>query len=374
MKKAKQKPIFSRVQDLLGEATQSPPGPERISVPGAAAVVPSTVAPEAGATLPSGLRPDAVQIFKPETQNFGPVAGPAPALTGAQQVVPPPPPPLEPPPGDVSLSEPEVQVLNEELDEVPTLVPSAIQVPAGLKTLTNSLNMTFVLIPAGSFLMGSPETETGRSSDEIQHEVTISQDLYVQATPVTQGHWQALMGYLPSRLLKTGLDLPLEGVNWNDCQEFIRKLLALQEGIYRLPTEAEWEYACRSGSPSALANGDLITLFCDLDPALDEIGWYCGNSNRSLQPVAQKRPNAWGLYDMHGNVAEWCQDWYGSYPETAQTDPAGPVSGPGRVVRGGSWFSSAKKCRCAARFYAPPHSRNRFPISGFRLVREVGPE
>ncbi|MDD3579448.1 MAG: formylglycine-generating enzyme family protein [Desulfobacca sp.] len=257
------------------------------------------------------------------------------------------------------------------MGEVPALGPSAIQIPAGLETLTNSLNMTFVRIPAGSFLMGSPETETGRSSDETQHEVTISQDLYFQVTPVTQGQWQALMGHIPSRMLKTGADLPVEGVNWNDCQEFIRKLLALQEGIYRLPTEAEWEYACRAGSPTALANGDLITLFCELDPALDEIGWYCGNSNRSLQPVAQKRPNAWGLYDMHGNVAEWCQDWYSSYPETAQTDPAGPLSGPGRVVRGGSWFSSAKKCRCAARFYAPPHSRNRFPISGFRLVRVV---
>jgi formylglycine-generating enzyme required for sulfatase activity len=252
------------------------------------------------------------------------------------------------------------------------VIPSfqIIQPALAVDTTVNSLGMAFVLIPADTFLMGSPEHEPGRHDDETQHEVTISRSFHLQITPVTQGQWQSLMGKNAFSLIQAEGDQPVDGINWNDCQKFIKKLNALGEGIYRLPSEAEWEYACRAGSSTALPNGDLTDLYCDLDPNLDEIGWYCGNSDNSTQPVAQKSPNSWGLYDMCGNVAEWCQDWYGPYSENTQIDPNGPTSGPGRVVRGGSWFSSAKNCRSAARFYWPPNSRNQLNVLGFRLIRD----
>ncbi len=232
----------------------------------------------------------------------------------------------------------------------------------------NSLGMSFIYIPPGSFMMGSPEHEPGRNSDETQHEVTLTKAFYIQTTPVTQGQWKALMGNNPSSFINRGDDCPVEQVSWRDCQEFIKRLSALGEGTYRLPTEAEWEYACRAGSPEAFVNGEIVSLFCDFDPNLDLMGWYCGNSDRHTHPVAQKHPNAWGLYDMHGNVLEWCQDWYGDYPLSTEPDPLGPKSGSGRVIRGGSWFSSAKNCRAAFRFISPPNSRS--PLLGFRLVRE----
>jgi len=237
-----------------------------------------------------------------------------------------------------------------------------------LSPITNSLGMFFRYIPAGTFLMGSPEHEPGRNDDEVPHGVTLSAGFYMQITPVTQKQWQAVMGSNPSSCSDQGEDCPVDSVNWQDCQEFIKKLNVLGERAYRLPTEAEWEYACRAGSTTALANGELAALYCEPDPNLDDLAWYCGNSERRSHPVAKKSPNGWGLYDMHGNVAEWCQDWYGPYPGEAQTDPNGPSSGLGRVVRGGSWFSSAKNCRSAARFYWPPQSRSQLQTYGFRLV------
>ena len=173
----------------------------------------------------------------------------------------------------------------------------------------------------------------------------------------------------PASLQNCGPDCPVEQVSWDECQEFIKRLNALDEGTYRLPTEAEWEYAARAESNTAFALGDITSLFCDHDPILDELGWYCGNSERHPHPVAQKSPNACGLYDVHGNVCEWCQDWYGEYPTGPDTDPAGPRSGSKRVIRGGSWFSSAKTCRSAARFSWAP--KEKAPFIGFRLVREL---
>jgi len=157
-------------------------------------------------------------------------------------------------------------------------------------------------------------------------------------------------------------------VSWNDCQEFIRRLNN-KEGVnkYRLPTEAEWEYACRAGSNTAFANGGITETGCGHDPNLDAMGWYCGNSGSKTHPVAQKKPNAWGLYDMHGNVWEWCQDWYGDYPRGHVTDPAGPSSGSLRVNRGGGWSSNAGFCRSAFRdCYSPGF---RYGYLGFRLAR-----
>ena len=230
------------------------------------------------------------------------------------------------------------------------------------------LGMTFQLIRAGTFTMGSPTDELFRGSDETQHEVTLSKDFYIQTTEVTQGQWKAVMGSNPSYFSDCGDDCPVEYVSWNDIQEFIEKLNEM-EGTdkYRLPTEAEWEYACRAGSTTAFANGDITETGCGYDPNLDQMSWYCGNSDDKTHPVAQKEPNDWGLYDMHGNVREWCQDWYGDYPTDPVTDPSGPSSGTYRVIRGGGWFSYARHCRSADRLSFDPAVLN----FGFRVARDL---
>ena len=245
------------------------------------------------------------------------------------------------------------------------LIPNNLSIE-GHTMEVNSLGMAFVLIPAGVFVMGSPEYEPGRYDDEIQHEVTITQSFYLQVTPVTQGQWWAVMGTNPSSFQDHGEDCPVEQVSWYESQEFIQRLNDRGEGTYRLPTEAEWEYAARAGSTIAFANGEITSLFCGHDANLDDVGWYCGNSGWDTHPVGLRTPNAWGLYDMHGNLYEWCQDWYGSYPSSPLTDPAGPAFGPGKVMRGGSWFSSAKTCRLATRLHMSPNSKTAF--IGFRVV------
>ena len=241
-------------------------------------------------------------------------------------------------------------------------------------TYTNSLGMTFNLIPAGTFMMGSPEDELGRASGEIQHQVTITHSFYMQTTEVTQGQWAAVMGSNPSYYSQCGDNCPVEYVSWYDVQDFIAALNSRGEGTYRLPTEAEWEYAARAGSTTAFANGDItVTHYgffrCGHDPNLDAIGWYCGNSGPGgKRPVAQKLPNAWGLYDMHGNVWEWVQDWYGSYPTTGITDPTGPETGSTGVIRGGYWGNPAWTCRSACRGNNMPNAR--INLIGFRLLRQ----
>ena len=233
-------------------------------------------------------------------------------------------------------------------------------------TLTNTLGMDFVYIEPGTFMMGSPTDEPGRKSDENLHQVTLTKGFYMQATEVTQGQWTAVMGSNPSYFSSCGDNCPVEEVSWNDAQDFITTLNARGEGTYRLPTEAEWEYAARSGSTTAFANGGITVTNCEYDPNLDAMGWYCGNAGGASHPVAQKQANAWGLYDMHGNVYEWCQDWYGSYPSGSLTDPEGPLSGTGRVFRGGSWYDKAKYCRSDDRIYDYPE--NTYQNVGFRLV------
>lgn len=256
--------------------------------------------------------------------------------------------------------------------------------------ITNSLGMTFVYIPPGTFMMGSPSNEPGRDDDEIQHRVTLTRGFYLQATEVTQGQWKAVMGVNPSQFRNCGDDCPVEMLAWHDVQEFIRRLDKRASGSrYRLPTEAEWEYACRAGSSTAIYTGDLRILGKRNAPALNAIAWYGGNScvdypggsncsgwkerqyscsKCSPHPVGQKEPNAWGLYDMIGNMYEWCQDWYGKYPSGALTDPTGPVSGTRRVSRGGSWDYHARSCRSANRNHFSPRYKKYY--LGFRLVRE----
>ena len=219
------------------------------------------------------------------------------------------------------------------------------------ETYTNDFGMTFVYIPPGTFPMGSPEDEIGRQSGEDLHSVTLTQGFYIQTTEVTQWQWKAVMGSNPSNFSDCGNGCPVEMVSWDDAQEFIQKLNQHENtNKYSLPTEAQWEYASRSGSTSALANGNLVNTECNLDTNLSSIAWYCGNADNSTHPVAQKHPNAWGVYDMHGNVKEWCQDWFSGYPTNSVTDPVGPTTGNYKVHRGGSYRNHAENCRSAYRY------------------------
>ncbi len=227
------------------------------------------------------------------------------------------------------------------------------------RTFTNSVGMKLVLIPAGEFQMGSPANEKSRESDEKQHRVKITKPFYMQTTEVTQAQWKAIMGSNPSRF--KGDNLPVEQVSWNDVQEFLKKLSAKEGVKYRLPTEAEWEYACRAGS---------TTRFCfdDDDSKLSEYAWYRGNSRKKTHSVGQKKANTWGLYDMHGNVWEWCQDWYDKdYYKSPAEDPQGPLTGEFRVLRGGSWYDNVMNCRSAFRLGFEPVRR--FYYVGFRVLR-----
>ena len=236
----------------------------------------------------------------------------------------------------------------------------------GYIPITNSLSMTFVNIPAGSFTMGSPETEPGRDTSETQHEITITKSFYMQTTEVTQAQWQAVMNNNPAG--STSCDLcPIENISYSDIQSFIININELGEGFYRLPTEAEWEYTARSGAKTAFFNGEITSITCSIDPNLDEIGWFCGNSNGKTHPVAQKISNSWGLYDMNGNVWELCSDYYGNYPKESQIDPTGPLSGKSYVVRGGAWISNSKYCRSASRGSMDINTKHN--SIGFRLVK-----
>jgi formylglycine-generating enzyme required for sulfatase activity len=228
------------------------------------------------------------------------------------------------------------------------------------KEITNSIGMKLMLIPKGTFMMGSPESEKGRQEEETQHEVTISKDYYLGVYEVTQAQYEKVMGKNPSHFQgaivgNENADLPVENVSWDDAVEFCKKLSDLPEEkkagrVYRLPTEAQWENACRAGSKSAY-------LFDDEEGLLPEYGWFNRNSSNRTHTVALLEPNAWGLYDMHGNVFEWCSDWYGEYPKGAVSDPTGPKVGSDRVCRGGSWDFEAANCRSAFRNWNYPSLR-----------------
>lgn len=215
-----------------------------------------------------------------------------------------------------------------------------------------AIGASFVLIPAGKFITG----------EIIAHEVILSKPLYIQTTEVTQKQWRKVMGNNPSLFKDCGDDCPVENISWGDVQEFIRRLNQT-EGVktYRLPSEAEWEFACRAGSAMKFSFGDN-------EDDLGDYAWYDKNSGRRTHPVAQKKPNAWGLYDMHGNVSEWCQDWQDDYPSGSVKDPKGPSSGQHRVLRGGSWGSSTVVVRSAFRGQDYPVVRSN--DIGFRLVRD----
>lgn len=205
---------------------------------------------------------------------------------------------------------------------------------------TNSIGMKFVLIKAGTFWMGSPDNERGRNSDETKHKVTLTKDFYFQTTEVTQAQYEEIMASNPSDF--KGDNLPVEQVTWNDAVEFCKKLSVKEGKAYRLPTEAEWEHACRAGTITSYS-------FRDNEGKLEEYACYGNNSGNKTHPVGKKMPNAWGVYDMHGNVWEWCSDWYGGYQGGSVTDPKGPENGNTKVVRGGSWGCDPGLIRSAGR-------------------------
>jgi len=272
--------------------------------------------------------------------------------------------------------------------------------------IKNSIGIKLVLIKNGTFLMGTPFVHEGYSGNEIQHEVKISKNYYIGAFEVTQYQYEKVIGKNPSffknymcenlhdeKLIvqknNNTSNHPVEQVSWEDAVRFCERLSELPEEKkagrkYRLPTEAEWEYACRAGSKTAYSFGDMA--YSAFVPGLnfgyswiDEYAWYseafhifhpggisCGNSDNQTHPVGRKKPNGWGLYDMHGNVWEWFSDWYGDYPKEAVTDPVGPKEGLGRIIRGGSWVSEPWYCRSANRGVLHPEIQCR--SYGFRVA------
>lgn len=288
-------------------------------------------------------------------------------------------------------------------DDIPAPAP---------ETFTNRFGMQFNTLPAGSFTMGSPSDEPGLDSDEVEHTVTLAKSFAMQTTEVTNAQWDAVMistfgGSLPSQS-NAGYNYPVETVSWYDAIAFANTLSSIdpiprtscytisgasgtpgQAGFtftsatpvpdctgYRLPTEAEWEYAARAGTTKAYANpsdfdDSQTETSGGLNTNLDTMGWYRYNNDlvsgygSGTKPVANKQANAWGLYDMHGNVWEWSWDWYAAYSGNA-TDPLGPASGSSRVLRGGRWNGNASDARSANRFSVPPSTR--LDSMGFRLV------
>ena len=223
----------------------------------------------------------------------------------------------------------------------------------------NGVSFKMIRVEGGTFTMGatSEQRSDAYKDEKPAHQVTLS-SYSIGETEVTQALWQAVMGSNPSFFFK-GSDRPVEQVSWDDCQKFISKLNALTGKTFRLPTEAEWEYAARGGKKS---QGYKYSG----SNSLAGVAWYGNNSGNETHPVKTKSPNELGLYDMSGNVWEWCQDWYGSYSSTSQTNPTGPSSGSSRVLRGGGWGNGAGDCRVSIRSCRTPDFR-RYDL-GFRLV------
>ena len=238
------------------------------------------------------------------------------------------------------------------------------------KGMTNSMGMKLMPIAKGKFQMGSLFREEGYRLAEQRHEVTLTRDYYLGAFEVTQAQYAKLMGNNPSYFQGgqvnnvDSTNHPVDRVSWEDAFEFCKRLSELPDEkaagrVYRLPTEAEWEYACRSGSKAPFGFGGLELV--------DDYGWFSSNCKGKSHPVGEKEPNAWGLYDMHGNVMEWCSDWAGDYPEGAVSDPTGPEDGDSRMIRGGAWLTPASKGKSGDRaFHFPPDTRSDYV--GFRVA------
>nr|WP_271958594.1 formylglycine-generating enzyme family protein [Rubripirellula sp.] len=236
---------------------------------------------------------------------------------------------------------------------------SSENTPKALDAVTNSIGMTFLIVPPGEFQMGSNQ---GDPRERPIHEVVITNSYGLGATEVTEGQFSAVMGK------DRKLTMPASAINsltWKQAKEFCQRLsdLPAEKAAgrnYRLPTEAEWEYACRAGTDSAYSFGDDATL-------VTQHGWYGRNSGDEAHPPSQKIPNPWGFSDMHGNAWEWCDNWLYDYPDSSVTDPTGPESGKTHVLRGGSFFHLEPNCRSSSRFYEDPNSLKKF-TGGFRVA------
>ena len=249
-------------------------------------------------------------------------------------------------------------IVTYNYDETPPTGGGSVSDGQNKVYTVNGVSFKMIAVKGGTFTMGATEEQTDATPKEWPtHSVTLS-DYYIGETEVTQELWSAVMGSNPSYF--TGnMQRPVEMVSWNDCQTFISKLNELTGETFRLPTEAEWEYAARGGNQS---QGRLYSG----SNTIDDVAWYWDNSSSTTHPVKTKAPNELGIYDMSGNVWEWCSDWYGSYSSDAQTDPTGPATGSYRVWRGGSWDFYATHCRVAFRnCNSPTYS---FNCLGLRLA------
>ncbi len=262
----------------------------------------------------------------------------------------------------------------------PFAVVAARDVPSGgagpqevTFTLPGGVPLVMVRIPAGTFQMGSPATERGRDGDETLHTVTLTQDYYIGKYEVTQAQWQAVMGSNPSYFASCGGSCPVEEVSWNDIREstgFLAKLNQLLGTTkFRLPSEAEWERAARGGTQTRFSFGDALdgNDECGASAAAAPNAWWCSNSEGKTHAAGTKGANPYGLFDMHGNVLEWVEDWHGDYPASAQTDPAGPGTGSYKQFRGGCWDYKLETARSAFREDYYPQLRSYY--IGFRLAR-----
>lgn len=238
-----------------------------------------------------------------------------------------------------------------------------------LEVATKKTGIHFRLIPAGTFWMGSPFSEVGRDEDEKLHRVSLTAPFYCGMYEVTQDQWRQVMGHNPSRFKRPSLDTPVENVSWPECDSFCRKLCEIEgvpEGTYRLPTEAEWEYACRAGTKTAYCYGDSLKAPLGQVKGKD----LYGDGREEILRVGSFTPNAFGLHDMHDNIWEWCLDHYETYKKSSQTDPLNDGSDFSRVSRGGSWFGEFEYCRSADRYRYSQGFRN---LMGLRLVRAIKP-
>ena len=263
----------------------------------------------------------------------------------------------------------QIKLSKEAVAAVPTINEVAQQASSSSSSVSsgnneisipvkNGISIDMVKVEAGTFMMGATsEMENPYSWEKPVHRVTLTNEYYMGKYEVTQALWQAVMGSNPSKF--KGDDLPVEKVSWNDCQEFISKLNSLTGRKFRLPSEAEWEYAARGGKKS---RGYQYSGSSNIS----DVAWYWENSAKKTHPVGTKQANELGLYDMSGNVWEWCQDWHGSYVSSPQMNPTGANSGLYRVWRGGSWYYGAWHCRSSNRSYAIPNYRDRY--LGLRLV------
>lgn len=290
-------------------------------------------------------------VFKPRNSNSRTISSPTASNTDSASNT------SSPVPGPAELTR-DIQVLQET-------TAKSLNKPV---QITNSLGMKLRLIPSGRFDMGSPASEEGRDTHEgPQHQVEISTPFYAGVTEVTRAEWRAIMGTEPwqNELPASDDRCPATFVSWHDALKFSQRLSERECQTYRLPTEAEWEWLCRAGTDTSFSFGKDPSLLIDY-------AWFEKNANsratKYAQPAAQKKPNPLGLHDVHGNVREWCSDWYSAtyYGHSLSQDPAGPETGAFRVLRGGSWYSRALRLRSADRVYSAPDFRGNGV--GFRVI------